>query len=514
MDSCAYTGNINIPGTYASTDTTTIGGVVGYLTPISVPTVKNCVARGDIRFEGKQSRTLHLGGVAGYLDGLTTGVRLEDCSYDGGNILFAASAGSSFDAYIGGLVGSVTRYSTIVNCRSLASSVSAYHATNGGPIMVGGFAGILSQVDIEGCYSTSPVSVPAVHQGSAAIYIGGFAGDMRSAAGLASSMKDCYAAGAVTSYGGGQQYSGGLVGNAFIQNSSESSYPANSINRCYASGAVSAFNKSNSSTANIFFTGGLVGAADGTNISECYATGAVSAQKSGGAAPVNAGGLVGFLGGSNTDPDRGNAMKRSSITDCYALGDVFADNPTSANAAVYAGGLVGYAQITSDPADGKIANNFAAGSVTAQSASSSAVYAGGIAGYLESGALSNNAAVTRSTASGGMTKITLKGGGSTTGLGRVYGGAPSSGPTFSGNRALDAMYLGKTADYYDYSPPYAVVSAADDADATSKEGQDVSIADLRTSVFWDTGGIGFDSAYWNFNGVARGYPALKNAGGQ
>jgi hypothetical protein len=75
------------------------------------------------------------------------------------------------------------------------------------------------------------------------------------------------------------------------------------------------------------------------------------------------------------------------------------------------------------------------------------------------------------------------------------------------------MYLGKTANYYEYSLPYAVVSATDGADAASKDGSDVSIADLRTSAFWNTT-IGFNSAYWNFSGVARGYPALANVGGQ
>jgi hypothetical protein len=207
-------------------------------------------------------------------------------------------------------------------------------------------------------------------------------------------------------------------------------------------------------------------------------------------------------------------MKQSSITDCYALGDVFADNPTSAAAAVYAGGLVGYALIASggdNPAAGKVAYNFAAGSVTAQSASSSAVYAGGVAGYMASGTLSNNAAVTRGTASGGMTKITLKGGGSGNSYGRVYGGASSSVTTFTNNHALNAMYLGRTTNYYDYSPTYTVVTSG--IGASAKNGSDVSIDVLRTSAFW-TGTIGLSDTYWNSNGVARGYPALAKVGGQ
>jgi hypothetical protein len=504
MDSCTYTGNINIPGTYAATYTTEIGGIVGNFVPVtdlSPPVVKNCVSRGDIRFEGSLTEELHLGGVAGYLDGITTGVRLEDCVYDDGNILFAASGAPGSDAYIGGLVGSVLRNSTIVNCRSLAASVSAHYTSSGSEIKIGGFAGTLTQVDIAGCYSTSPVSVPAGHQGSAAIYIGGFAGYLVSKEGIASSMADCYATGPVTSYGGGQQYSGGLVGRVYISSGSLlGNYPANSITRCYAAGAVSAFNRNSTSTANTFSTGGLAGVADGTNISECYATGAVSAQKSSGIAPVNAGGLVGFLGSSGSAAIDA-AMKQSSITNCYALGDVFAGN-TSATAAVYAGGLVGYTQIASggdNPAAGTVGYNFAAGSVTAQSAASSAVYAGGVAGYMDSGALSGNAAF------GGA--VTVKGSG-TKMAARVYAYPAGSGGAH--NYAVDTMRIESGS----YSDLYIVPAYETGSDGTSPQGATANGSTFRNSGFW-TSTLDFNTGTWNMSGVvSRGYPALVNVGGQ
>jgi hypothetical protein len=192
-------------------------------------------------------------------------------------------------------------------------------------------------------------------------------------------------------------------------------------------------------------------------------------------------------------------MERSSITNSYALGDVFAGNPTSANAAVYAGGLVGYTQIVSggtNPDAGKVAYNFAAGSVTAQSASSSAVYAGGIAGYMVSGELSGYAAF------GGA--VTVKGSGTKTAA-RVYAYSAGGG---ANNYALKTTRLYTAASYT------VPGDAATPPTASSMDGANAIGDDFRTRVLWETD-LGFSALEWDFFSVwSRGYPTLKNAGGQ
>jgi hypothetical protein len=160
------------------------------------------------------------------------------------------------------------------------------------------------------------------------------------------------------------------------------------------------------------------------------------------------------------------------------------------SAAVYAGGLVGYVNIASggdNPNAGKAAYNFAASSVTAQPAVSSAVYAGDVTGYIEAGELTNNAAVTRGTAMGEITRITLKGGDSgNSGLGRVYG---ASAGTAGNNCALKTMYLGQTANYDDYStasgPGFNSVPVPATVDVPAHDA-------------------------WDMSGSAQGYPELND----
>jgi hypothetical protein len=511
LNSCTYTGNIEIPVTYAASGLTFIGGVLGLFASGSYsPVAENCTASGDIRCEGSETGNVYLGGVAAYIfgSGDSNRVKLKSCTYRDGNISLVAKGNTLGYSRIGGLVGMVLRHGEIENCASLAGSVSAYHTVGGQEIMIGGFAGQLIQINITDCYSTSPVSVPADHKGDALINIGGFGGYLLSIEGTASNMKNCYAVGPVTSYGGGAQYSGGLLGRAYIYEDIYDGYQANSIARCYATGAVSAVNRSNLPTANAFSTGGLVGSADATNISECYATGAVSAQKSNGTARVNAGGLAGFLGRYNSAvSDVYTATERSSVTNCYALGNVFADNPNSAVAGVYAGGLVGYAQIASggaNPDAGKVAYNFATGSVRAQSAGSGIIYAGGIVGYKASGDLTHNAALGDSvTATGGNDRY----------VARVYARPTSGGG--SANYAVDSMRIEKSSAYD------ATYIAPDDEavsdNGTSQHGARANGSTFRNPAFWTTT-LGFGSAEWNFGSVvSRGHPALKNvvnAGGQ
>jgi hypothetical protein len=295
---------------------------------------------------------------------------------------------------------------------------------------------------------------------------------------------NCYATGAVLSYAANaNHYTGGFVG--YIVGTAVSLC---TITRCYASGGVTAVN---SNSGSYFSTGGLAGYASNTDISESWASGSVSAGKgTGGTTAVYAGGLAGGLVGS------------SSITNCYALGSVTADNPNTDNVAVYAGGLVGYVQISLKA----VSHNFAAGTVTAQSASGSAIYAGGVVGYKASGVLTNNAARGLS--------VTVKGSDPGKVAARVYAYPASGGG--ADNFALNTMLLQSTDTYYDPRPAFTVSS---ENNGTAQNGTSKLSSDFGNSVFWSTT-LDFNSvgsytgtAPWDFGGVARGYPALANVAG-
>jgi hypothetical protein len=355
------------------------------------------------------------------------------------------------------------------------------------------------------------VEVPPEHTGTAPIYIGGFSGTLTSLAdspvvlGIPSSAVDCYATGDVVSYGSGtMQYSGGFIGYSYMNNYYEHT-AKNSILRCYAAGSVTAVNGSSSTDKYRFAAGGLVGFAEATDISECYAAGSVNAVGTS-AAPVSAGGLVGYLGDSAERGDLYHTptelqallaeQRKAGVTESYALGNVLGD---SASGTVYSGGLVGYMSISTGGTytAGKIEHNFAVGSITAQSSGSGVIYAGGVVGYKALGTLENNA--------GRGERITVKGGAASRAAGRIFGASAGGAP--ANNYSLKTTYLGTTANYYDYAPPYAIAVSSDAAD---KDGFDKTDTQFRTAAMWTTapvGGLGFGTA-WNMAGVMRGYPKL------
>jgi hypothetical protein len=269
----------------------------------------------------------------------------------------------------------------------------------------------------------------------------------------------------------------------------------NSIARCYATGSVTAVSSRSATDVYSFATGGFVGFADGTDISECYAVGSVNATGTG-SVPVSAGGFAGYLGRSTTAE-----QAKASVTNCYALGNVLGD---SASGAVYAGGLVGYANIGAgtDPA-GKIQYNFAGGEVTAQSKGSSAnVYAGGIVGYNNTGILKYN------TAFGGVVTAT----GGTVSNQKANRICYSEGAgELSENYALKTMRV-RTGDTY--ASPNTPTPVSESSNSNDPHGASAIGDDFRIQIFWQSD-LGFSSAVWDLSGVwSRGYPVLKNVVGQ
>jgi hypothetical protein len=297
-------------------------------------------------------------------------------------------------------------------------------------------------------------------------------------------LEHCWASGAVNAQVKGAAAIGGLIGEIYDQNADAESQ----IIWCYATGDVSAVsnNPNSSGSGGAFAVGGLAGLVLGSDVSESWAGGAVHALRTT-AGPVTAGGLVGYLGGYT-----GNNNERSSISDCYALGNVLAGKSHTGTGLVAAGGLVGAAR---NQTSRTIKRSFAAGSVIAQSASAStSVDAGGVIGRKEQGgALSDTAAL------GAKIAVT---GGSARSAGRVYG--YNAGAAAANNYALNSILTGDNASY-DVYVPGAVVSSSD---ATAKDGKDAGIGEVRLRTFWETT-LGFTAAAWDFGGVVgRGYPKL------
>ncbi|GHV94887.1 hypothetical protein AGMMS50293_12070 [Spirochaetia bacterium] len=510
--SVRFTGKIDLPDGYSAASDTIVGGIIGY--GLWDSSVNLAYASGDIHCRRSGVGQFYLGGLVGKLEGsVGNPAKLTRSVYENGSISYIAAGGNA--ARIGGAVGAVMRYGDVSFCESRAGSVTAYHTvTSVAEILIGGFAGQLIQADINNCSSTASVAVPPEHTGSATIRTGGFSGILGSIDGVSSIVRNCYATGNVVSYGRTTQHSGGFIGYSYM--STNNNTAKNSIAGCYATGSVTAVNSYSTTTVYYFAAGGLVGFADATDISECYAAGSVNATGTG-SAPVSAGGLVGYLGQTSTTPAIAIEQAKSSITNCYALGNVLAD---SASGAVHAGGLVGYVNIAAGETDaaGKIERNFAGGAVTAQSpGSTNTLYSGGVVGYKANGTLSNNAFISRESQ---PVRITAKGGNARN-IGRIFGASAGTDP--ADNFALKTTYLGDDASYYVYAPDYKI--AASDITASGKNGLDKTDSQFRTATTWtnavSSDGLGFDAVsasnpegVWNMAGVMRGYPVLTGAGGQ
>jgi hypothetical protein len=437
---------------------------------------------------------LNAGGLAGFVDGEYGGkITLENCWVEGGNITLESKASNLFR--VGGCVGCIYPNAVFTTVRSLAGVVTVKsdntrNSTEGQLAFIGGFAGTVEGSTMNDCYSNTDIidieDFESITVGQGTL-IGGFTSDLIFKG--STKLTGCYATGNVTvSISSGYSSwltAGGLLGRA---NRSEGTTGTMEIERCYATGSVTVTITGTNTVSDYYYAGGLVGDVEYAVISQSYATGSVNVIKNTtNSNVVYAGGIIGYL------------LKSSEVENCYALGDVLADSSSGDN--VYAGGLVGYINANSG---NKLANSFAAGSVTAQSNSSSAeVYAGGIVGYKADGTLSSNAALGAKIAATGGNNSTRK-------AARIY--ASSGGTAPQKNYALNSMLTDTDATYDEYVPGSVVSSGT----ATSADGDGEGIGKFRTQDFW-TGSstLDFDPSLWSFTYLAgKGYPRLAGVGGQ
>jgi hypothetical protein len=303
-----------------------------------------------------------------------------------------------------------------------------------------------------------------------------------------------------------QQHYGGFVG-----------VMRGSLSNCYTTAPLYITLTGSGAASNASFIGGFIAdfntsTAGNSNwtIENCYAAGDVTVQNmwSGYTKALRAGGFIGSMGGWGTTDYSTDTLPDTSrnvhIKNCYALGNVTVTSDGSGE--ISAGGFAGIVVI---PSANLLEHCFAAGAVLAGATSSSPgnVYAGGLVGRWRQGTIKNCAARGPSVAAMGKTN-----GNSSTGdnVGRVYGYSAGSSASYniSNNYALRDMTL-ESADSISTAPaPRPAISGT-----SGQDGGDVAASLLRSAYFWTTN-ITFESLFWDFSGVNRGYPALVGLGGQ
>ena len=231
--------------------------------------------------------------------------------------------------HTGGFAGYIID-SEIDNCYTTGTVKTSYS-------YVGGFVGRvedrmnpITTTQITNCYSTCRVLAENKDPNFYRRHFGGFAGSIEGVA----TVKNCYATGDVD----GLEYLGGFAGSAISRPILDDHI---TIEKCYAIGNVTSIDNINGISDNSDcdmghiggFIGGIMGYSDrfAIKINQCFATGDVTGYKSTG----------GFAG-----------VARAAImmTDCYAQGDVKADNfSPSVFGKNNFGGFFGYTM--GDPAD-------------------------------------------------------------------------------------------------------------------------------------------------------------------
>jgi len=474
-------GSINIPQDKSSSDVY-IGGIAGYLE--GTGSLSNCVARGDFELHtGYENATI--GGVASFIDGDIGVINLTNCSYEQGIIYVQPATFITFSTSIGGVVGSTAGSVEFNNCHSRASRIEANIANGRSNVVFGGFISVIESTAIQNCDNASPLVMTNNGQyTSNPVYMGGFVGLIQDSGKLV----NCWSTGVISSRGAGKLCTGGLIGAGEAGGYDYADTNENIIiQNCYAAGNVSAVNICtgilNYGTGALdFHTGGLIGIIENSRIDGSWSSGEVLATLEGmpssGQSKYSTGGLVGCL------------FTTGSISNCYALGKVEADNQYYNPVRVYAGGLAGLTDISGlDEPDLQISNSYAKESVIARSAGIGAIYAGGVIGYKSDGSLSNTVAI--------GDYIIAKGMGGPTAA-RIYGFFDGTAP--SNNYAKSDMKLFTAASYNADNADIDVINK----ETGLPNGADAGA--LTSETVWT--GLGFTPPTWSFNSISIGYPRL------
>ena len=152
-----------------------IGGIVGYCTSSSIPTIiENTVNMAKVSFSGSisSSYSLYIGGIVGYIYPIPSSgpkITVRNCANYGP----VTNKGTSGTSYIGGIVGRF--YSTSPGAFSIQNSINFGAITNSNTKStsqyVGGIAGYTYYITIENCVSAGKIA-----SNYSTNYIGSFIG--------------------------------------------------------------------------------------------------------------------------------------------------------------------------------------------------------------------------------------------------------------------------------------------------------------------------------------------------
>jgi hypothetical protein len=189
-----------------------------------------------------------------------------------------------------------------------------------------------------------------------------------------------------------------------------------------------------------------------------------------------------------------------SLSDCYALGNVFADMPTGYGNSLNVGALVGCVE------EKDVEHCFAAGSVIAQMNSSRSIDAGGLVGVITGYGLS--LFLKDSAALGASITVT---GGNPQRIGRIIG--DNEGPVgVQNNYANNDMRLYYSSTYGS-GRPTEIPTVPPGRGSGNEPGLDANTGNFHNPVFWQTT-LNFSTTNWDFSEVvSKGYPRLKDSDG-
>ncbi|MFI3163676.1 MAG: GLUG motif-containing protein [Bacillota bacterium] len=283
-------GGNTISGLYINieSESAVYAGLFGYVKTVdTTATVKNVgVVESSITASASgTSKNAYVGGVVGYSSVYSSAV--SNCYNTG-----VVSGTATNIAYVGGVVGFNT--GTVSNCYNTGNVTGIAKTT----AYVGGVVGrnFGDSSAVSNCYNTGNVSGTALNYA----YVGGVVGYSLS------TVSNCYNTGNVSCTGASTAYVGGVVG-----------YSAGTVSNCYNTGTVTG-----TSATTTAYVGGVAGYNYGGIISNCYNTGNVSCTD---ASTAYVGGVVGrnYNGGT--------------VSNCYNTGNVTGNDATNA----YVGGVVG-----------------------------------------------------------------------------------------------------------------------------------------------------------------------------
>jgi len=479
-------------------ETTNFGGITGEMRGTS--RIENSIVSGTIQ----GSVTGNIGGIVGRMIGGT----ISNCY---STVAINNSISGSGQAFVGGIAGRVGDPATagsIIIQNTKASGNITVTGTGTGNIYIGGICGASNlgatrSINFRNVEHSGGNIIFTQSSGSSPLWIGGFAGYISSTTFNAGTNENCNSRNLITvNRSGGTQLNtfriGGFVGEL-----------QSNITRCYSATSIEVnINTVDTSTDDnrSHDLGGFSGRAQGSyTVSECYATGSLTIIST-------ANETYHFFAGGFSGTFRGGF----TVQDSYATGSIMIDRSSGVGGAVDLGGFTGSMRAVNDttgapaPSSNKMIRCFSTGSFTQM-----AVGTGSVGGLL---AFAGNGSTIEHSLTLGEFIAGQPPNNAQIFMGRVSANF-NANVTYTNNYAINTIkaYVIISGDIVERTWEHESIIPA--VGHRPKNGTEINRAGLVSS-FWR--GLGYDGtnengdAIWNLGSpvTARGWPTLRNAGGQ